>query len=269
MNQIAINDIGTEEDFIRAIDESMREYKNGESVSGIVVQIDRDGILVDIGGKTEGHIPLYEISAENTKHIDPNDFVKIGQKIEAIVLKSDGESGQHTLSIKKAGSQLLLDDIQNKYDIKQSVIAKVKSVVKGGLIVDIGIRAFMPGSQIELNKVNNLQLYIGQELEAKIIEFDRAKPSVVVSRKAFLNEILQQDRMIEFAKISVGQIFTGSISGIVDYGVFVEMGVLTGLVHISKMKDLTPESFTLGQQVEVRINEIDFNKNRLSLVFYQ
>ncbi len=269
MKQVAINDIGTTEDFLRAIDESMPNYKNGQVVSGIVVQIGRDGILVDIGGKTEGFIPLREISSDDIKTIDPNNFAEIGKKIEAIMLKTDGETGPHIMSIKKAGSQLLLDDIQNRYETKQPVIAKVKSVVKGGLIVDIGMRAFMPGSQIELNKAQNLQLYIGQELEGLIIEFDRAKPSIVVSRRAFLNESLKQDRLIEFAKISVGQILKGQVSGIVEYGVFVQMGLLTGLVHVSKMQDVTKDSFVIGQEVEVKINEIDFDKSRISLVFTQ
>ncbi len=262
MSQIAINDVGTEEDFLRAIDDSMRQFSYGQVVSGVVVQIDREGVLLDIGYKTEGFIPRKEVLS--SKDEDINDVIKIGEHLEATIVHIDPE-GNYTLSLKEGKVKRMWDMYQNKYEISEPVIGKVKKAVKGGLIVDIGVQAFLPGSLIDLNRVDNFEAYVGQEVEAIILQFDRAKQNIVLSRKELLKKTADEDKQIQFAKLSVGQIHDGKIAGMSNYGVFVKIGLISGLIHKSKMGGYVPENFVVGQDVKVEILDIDFEKSRLSL----
>lgn len=262
MNQVAINDIGSEEDFLKAIDDSMRKFSHGQIVSGVVVQIDREGVLVDIGSKTEGFIPRNELVVN--KDDDINDIVQIGQVLEASIVHIDPE-GTYTLSLKEGKVKKLWDMYQNKYEISEPVTGKIKKVVKGGLIVDIGVQAFLPGSLIELQRVDDISGYIGQEIEAIILQFDRPKQNIVLSRKELLKKTAEEDKKIQFAKLAVGQIHDGKIAGISNYGAFVKIGLISGLIHKSKMGGYVPENFTFGQDVKVEILDIDFEKSRLSL----
>lgn len=264
MNQIAINDIGTAEDFLAAIDASMKYYTHGQPVSGTIVQIDRSGILVDIGDKSEAFVPKHELT--NRKDVEVHDIVQIGQVVEAVVLNKT-EEGQYILSMKKNEMDAIWNDLQNKYEISIPITGKVVKMVKGGLIVDIGVKAFLPGSLIDINRVTDFSGYIGHEAEFLINSIDRAKGSVVLNRRSLIEQMIKEDKQIEFAKLAIGQIHKGKVSGITEYGVFIEIGMLAGLVHKSKMGELTPESFTLAQEVEVEIIEIDFEKSRLSLAF--
>lgn len=262
MKQIAINDIGTAEDFMAAIDASMKYYAHGQPVSGTIVQIDRDGVLVDIGDKSEAFVPKTEIT--NKKNIDINEVVQIGQVVEGIVLNKT-EDGQYIISLKQNEMEAIWNDIQNKFEISIPVVGKVVKIVKGGLIVDIGLKAFLPGSLIDTNRVTDFTGYVGHEAEFLIQSIDRAKGSIVLNRRSLLEQMQKEDKQIEFAKLAVGQIHKGIISGIAEYGVFIEIGLLAGLVHKSKMGELTPDQFTVGHEVEVEIIDIDFEKSRLSL----
>jgi small subunit ribosomal protein S1 len=264
MKQIAINDIGTAEDFMAAIDASMKTFRIKEPVSGTVVQIGRDGALVDIGDKTEAFIPKAEISNRKDAYIE--DVVQIGQVVEAIVLHKN-EEGQYILSLKQNEVESLWNDFQNRFELSIPVIGKVVKMVKGGLIVDIGIKAFLPGSLIDVNRVTDFESYIGHEAEFLIHSIDRAKGSIVLNRRSLIEQMQKEDKQIEFAKLAIGQIHKAKVSGITDYGVFVEMGMLAGLVHKSKMGESLPESYAMDQEVEVEIIDIDFEKNRLSLAF--
>jgi len=264
MKQIAINDIGTAEDFMAAIDASMKTFKNKEPVSGTVVQIGRDGALVDIGDKMEAFIPKTEMSNDKNTYIE--DVVQIGQVVEAIVLHKN-EEGQYILSLKQNEVQSLLNDFQNKLEASIPIMGKVVRMVKGGLIVDIGVKAFLPGSLIDVNRVTDLESYIGYEAEFLIHSIDRAKGSIVLNRRSLIEQMQKEDRQIEFAKLAIGQTHKAKVSGIVEYGVFVQMGMLSGLVHKSKMGESLPESYVMDQEVEVQIIDIDFEKNRLSLAF--
>ena len=147
------------------------------------------------------------------------------------------------------------------------IMGKVVKIVKGGLIVDIGLKAFLPGSLIDVSRVTDFESYIGHEAEFLIHSIDRAKGSIVLNRRSLIEQMQKEDKQIEFAKLAIGQVHKAKVSGITDYGVFVEMGMLAGLVHKSKMGQSLPESYAMDQEVEVEIIDIDFEKNRLSLAF--
>ena len=265
MNQIAINDIGTAEDFLRAIDESMRSYTIGDKVSGMVVQIDREGALVDIGYKTEAFVPKKEISAKRV--FDIHDLLSIGQTVEATIIRLD-EEGQFVLSMKEAEVEALWNQVEAIWNSDQKVVSgEITKIVKGGMIVDIGVRAFLPSSQSHINKTEDFNSYVGQIVEAKIIQFEKEKGNIVISRKALIENELKEEKMIHFSKLKQGLSYTGIVSGINNFGVFVSLGLVSGLVHKSKMGKWTPEQFTVGHQIDVEVIEIDFDKDRLSLAF--
>ena len=264
MNQVTLNDIGTPEDFLRAIDESMKEYFVGDIVTGTVVQIDREGILLDIGCKSEGHIPKKEISARRI--FDIEDVVSIGQVLQATVIGLDDEG--YVLSTKEAEVEILWNSIEAIWNSDEKVVSgEITRIVKGGMIVDIGLRAFLPASQFHVDKTEDLANYVGQRVDAKIIQFDRAKGNIVISRKALVEFDQKEDKKIQLSKLAIGQVHTGKVSGITNFGVFVSLGLVSGLIHGSKMGKLTPDQFTISQQVQVEIIDIDFDKDRLSLAF--
>jgi small subunit ribosomal protein S1 len=264
MNQVTLNDIGTPEDFLRAIDESMKEYFVGDIVTGTVVQIDREGILLDIGCKSEGHIPKKEVTAKRI--FDIHDVVSIGQVLQATVIGLDDEG--YVLSMKEAEVEILWNSIEAIWNSDNKIVSgEITRIVKGGMIVDIGLRAFLPASQFHVDKSEDLANYVGQRVEAKIIQFDRAKGNIVISRKALVEFDQKEDKKIQFSKLAIGQVHTGKVSGITNFGVFVSLGLVSGLIHQSKMGKLTPEQFTVSQPIQVEIIDIDFDKDRLSLAF--
>ena len=264
VKQIAINDIGSLEDFLKAIDESMKEYFVGDIVTGTVVQIDREGVLLDIGCKNEGHIPKKELSAKRL--FDIHDIVSIGQVLQATVIGLDDEG--YVLSTKEAEVEILWNSIEAIWNSDEKVVSgEITRIVKGGMIVDIGLRAFLPASQFHVDKTEDLANYVGQIVDAKIIQFDRAKGNIVISRKALIENDQKEDKRIQFSKLAIGQVHTGKVSGITNFGVFVSLGLVSGLVHGSKMGKLTPEQFTISQPIQVEIIDIDFDKDRLSLAY--
>lgn len=265
MKQVAINDIGSFEDFLKAIDESMKTYNVGDAVRGTVVQIDREGVLLDIGCKTEGFVPKKEVSARRT--IDIHEIVSIGQVIDASIIGIDQE-GQYILSMKEAEVEAIWNQVEAIFNSDNNVVSgEITKLVKGGMIVDIGIRAFLPASQSFIDKSEDFSRYVGQTVEAKVIQFDREKGNVVISRKALIEKELKEDKMMQFAQLEVGKSYIGRVSGINNFGIFVSLDLLSGLVHKSKMGKWTPEQFTIGHDVEVEVIEIDFDKDRLSLAF--
>ena len=265
MKQVAINDIGSLEDFLKAIDESMKTYNVGDSVNGTVVQIDREGVLLDIGCKTEGFIPKKEVSARRT--IDIHEIVSIGQVIDASIIGIDQE-GQYILSMKEAEVEAIWNQVEAIFNSDNNVVSgEITKLVKGGMIVDIGIRAFLPSSQSFIDRAEDFSRYVGQTIEAKVIQFDREKGNVVISRKALIEQEQKEDKKIQFSQLEVGQSYTGRVSGINNFGIFVSLGLLSGLVHKSKMGKWNPEQFTIGHDIIVEIIEVDFDKDRLSLAF--
>jgi small subunit ribosomal protein S1 len=264
MNQVTLNDIGTPEDFLRAIDESMKEFFVGDIVTGTVVQIDREGVLLDIGCKTEGHIPKKEVSARRI--FDIEDVISIGQVLQATVIGLDDEG--YVLSTKEAEVEILWNSVETIWNSDDKIVSgEITKIVKGGMIVDIGLRAFLPASQFHVDKSEDLANYVGQRVDAKIIQFDRAKGNIVISRKALIENDQKEDKKIQFSKLAIGQVHTGKVSGITNFGVFVSLGLVSGLVHQSKMGKLTPEQFAISSRIQVEIIDIDFDKDRLSLAY--
>lgn len=255
MKQIAINDIGTAEDFLAAIDASIKTWSNKQPIVGTIVQIGRDGALVDIGDKTEAFLPKNQYSE-----------IELGQEIEGIVL-SKNEEGQYIISMKDIETEEFWRHLEYKYELSTPVTGKVVKIVKGGLIVDIGVKAFLPGSLIDVERVTDFQAYLGHEAEFLIHSIDREKSNVVLNRRSLIEKMIKEDKQIEFSKLAIGQIYNGKVSGITEYGIFVEIGILAGLVHKTKMGEITPDQFIVGQDVEVEIIDIDFEKNRFSLQY--
>ena len=177
--QVAVNDIGSEEAFLAAIDETIKYFNDGDIVDGTVVKVDRDEVLLDIGYKTEGVIPSRELSIKHD--VDPNDVVKTGDHIEALVLQKEDKEGRLILSKKRAQYERAWGTIEKIKDEDGVVTGTVIEVVKGGLILDIGLRGFLPASLVEMRRVRDLQPYVGKEIEAKIIELDKNRNNVVLS----------------------------------------------------------------------------------------
>src|SRR5687768_5411327 len=190
--QVAINDIGSEEDFLAAIDATIKYFNDGDIVDGTIVKVDRDEILLDIGYKSEGVIPSKELSIRHD--VDPNEVVSVGDRIEALVLQKEDKEGRLILSKKRAQYERAWGRIEETMASGRTIKGPVIEVVKGGLILDIGLRGFLPASLVDLRRVRDLQPYIGTELECKIIELDRNRNNVVLSRRAFLEESQSEGR---------------------------------------------------------------------------
>ena len=190
--QIAINDIGSEEDLLAAIDATIKHFNDGDIVAGRIVKVDRDEVLLDIGYKTEGVIPSRELSIKHD--VDPNDVVSVGDEVEALVLQKEDKEGRLILSKKRAQYERAWGTIEKVKEEDGVVTGTVIEVVKGGLILDIGLRGFLPASLVEMRRVRDLQPYVGKEIEAKIIELDKNRNNVVLSRRAWLEQTQSEVR---------------------------------------------------------------------------
>jgi small subunit ribosomal protein S1 len=257
----------TPEELIAAMESSLRDFKDGDIMEGEVVKIDRDEILLDIGYKSEGVIPSKELSIRHD--VDPNEVVKVGDRIEALVLQKEDKEGRLILSKKRAQYERAWGRIEETMASGQTIKGPVIEVVKGGLILDIGLRGFLPASLVDLRRVRDLQPYIGQELEAKIIELDRNRNNVVLSRRAFLEESQSEGRKKFLENLQKGERRKGTVSSIVNFGAFVDLGGVDGLVHVSELSwkhvDHPSEVVTVGQEVEVEVLDVDLERERVSL----
>ncbi|MDN5812839.1 MAG: S1 RNA-binding domain-containing protein, partial [Micrococcaceae bacterium] len=231
--QVAINDIGTAEDFLAAVDATIKYFNDGDLVEGTVVKVDRDEVLLDIGYKTEGVIPSRELSIKHD--VDPGDVVAVGDNVEALVLTKEDKEGRLILSKKRAQYERAWGDIEKIKEEDGVVTGTVIEVVKGGLILDIGLRGFLPASLVEMRRVRDLAPYIGQEIEAKIIELDKNRNNVVLSRRAWLEQTQSEVRSTFLNKLEKGQVRPGVVSSIVNFGAFVDLGGVDGLVHVSEL----------------------------------
>ncbi|HLE94880.1 MAG TPA: S1 RNA-binding domain-containing protein, partial [Acidimicrobiia bacterium] len=225
------DDIG--DDFERAIAATVLEFKEGDIVEGTVVSVDGDGAMIDIGYKSEGLIPTRELSIRN--NVDPNDAVKVGDRVEAVVLNKEDDEGRLILSKKRAMYERAWGRIQQIADQEGTVEGTVIEVVKGGLIVDIGLRGFLPASLVDLRRVRDLDPFIGQTITAKVIELDRPRNNVVLSRRAYLEEAQAEERNAFLDGLGEGEVRDGVISSVVNFGAFVDLGGMDGLVHVSEL----------------------------------
>ncbi|MET8700283.1 30S ribosomal protein S1 [Kitasatospora sp. NPDC058032] len=265
--QVAVNDIGDAEAFLAAIDETIKYFNDGDIVEGVIVKVDRDEVLLDIGYKTEGVIPSRELSIKHD--VDPHEVVAVGDNIEALVLQKEDKEGRLILSKKRAQYERAWGTIEKIKEEDGIVTGTVIEVVKGGLILDIGLRGFLPASLVEMRRVRDLQPYVGKELEAKIIELDKNRNNVVLSRRAWLEQTQSEVRQTFLTTLQKGQVRSGVVSSIVNFGAFVDLGGVDGLVHVSELSwkhiDHPSEVVEVGQEVTVEVLDVDMDRERVSL----
>ena len=263
---IVDDDLG-DADLEKAMGDSIIEFDDGDVIEGTVVKIDRDEVLLDIGFKSEGVIPARELSIRND--VDPTEIVKLGEHVEALVLQKEDKEGRLVLSKKRAQYERAWTTIEEKKNKGEMVSGPVIEVVKGGLIVDIGLRGFLPASLVELRRVRELQPYVGKEIEAKIIELDRNRNNVVLSRRAWLEEAQKEQRGDFLQNLKPGERRKGVVSSVVNFGAFVDLGGMDGLVHVSELSwkhvDHPSSVVSVGDEIEVEVLDVDLDKERISL----
>ena len=250
------------------VDESVLiDFKDGDIVEGDVVRIDKEEVLVDIGYKSEGLIPSNELSIR--KGADPHDIVELGQHIEALVLQKEDQDGRLILSAKRAAFEKAWNRVQESYDEQRVVQGPVIEVVKGGLIIDIGLRGFLPASLVDIRRVRNLEAFLGEKLECKVIELNRSRNNVVLSRRAVLEEERKEERDRILTSLEEGEVVEGTVSNLVDFGAFVDLEGIDGLIHISELSwnhvDHPSEVVEVGEKVTVKVLEVDRERERISL----
>ncbi|HUZ21670.1 MAG TPA: 30S ribosomal protein S1 [Acidimicrobiales bacterium] len=264
--QVIEDDLGSVS-FDDAIAKTIVEFEDGDIVKGTVVKVDKDEVLLDIGFKSEGVIPARELSIRHD--VDAHEIVSVGDDIEALVLQKEDKEGRLVLSKKRAQYERAWGTIEETKESNGVVRGPVIEVVKGGLILDIGLRGFLPASLVELRRVRDLQPYVGRVLEAKIIELDKNRNNVVLSRRAWLEETQKEQRGEFLVNLKPGEIRKGVVSSVVNFGAFVDLGGMDGLVHVSELSwkhvDHPSSVVSVGDEVTVQVLDVDLDKERISL----
>jgi small subunit ribosomal protein S1 len=246
---------------------TFRTIEEGEVVTGHVVRIDKDEVLVDIGYKSEGVIPANELSIR--KSVDPKDEVHLGEEVDAIVMTKEDQDGRLIMSKKRARFEKAWKRIETAAESGEPVEGTVIEVVKGGLIIDLGVRGFLPASLVDIRRVPNLDEYMGTKIETKVIELNRSRNNVVLSRRAVLEEERKEVRQQILDRLQPGLVVEGQISNIVDFGAFVDLDGIDGLIHISELSwshvNHPSEILTIGDTVKVKVLDIDRERQRISL----
>jgi small subunit ribosomal protein S1 len=266
ITNIVENDLG-DLSFEDAVDQTIVNFDDGDLVKGRVVKIDSDEVLLDIGYKSEGVIPSKELSIRND--VNPNEVVSMDEEIEALVLQKEDKDGRLILSKKRAQYERAWGTIEQLKETDGIVSGLVIEVVKGGLIIDIGLRGFLPASLVDLRRVRDLQPYVGRNLECKIIELDKNRNNVVLSRRAFLEETQREQRDEFLTNLKPGEIRPGVVSSVVNFGAFVDLGGMDGLVHVSELSwkhvDHPSSVVQVGDEVTVQVLDVDLSRERISL----
>src|ERR671934_3988 len=248
-------------------DATIVPFDEGDVATGKVVRIDKDEVLVDIGYKSEGVIPNNELSIR--KSVDPHEEVELGEEADALVLTKEDQDGRLILSKKRARFERAWRKIEAAADSGEPVNGAVIEVVKGGLIVDLGVRGFLPASLVDIRRVPNLDEYLGQTIECRVIELNRSRNNVVLSRRAVLEEERKEQRQQILDRLQPGLVVEGTISNIVDFGAFVDLDGIEGLIHISELSwhhvENPREIVNPGDEIRVKVLEIDSERRRLSL----
>lgn len=248
-------------------DSTITVFDEGDIVKGEIVRIDRDEVLVDIGYKSEGVIPLKELSIR--QDLDPSELVDLGDSIDALVLQKEDADGRLILSKKRAQYEASWRRIEEMSEKGETVEGDVIEVVKGGLILDIGLRGFLPASLVDLRRVRDLQEFMGEKLECKVIEMDRNRNNVVLSRRAVLESERREQREAILGRLEKGVKVEGKISSIVAFGAFVDLDGIDGLIHISELSwdhvEHPSQVVSVGEEVEVLVLDVDEERQRVSL----
>ncbi len=242
-------------------------FEDGDVVQGTVVQIDRDEVLVDIGYKSEGVIPVNELSIR--KNVNPADEVELGEEVDALVVTKEDADGRLVLSKKRAKFEKAWRKIEEAAESGEPVEGTVIEVVKGGLIVDLGIRGFLPASLVDIRRVQDLDEFRATTVRCKVIELNRSRNNVVLSRRAILEEERREVRQQIIGSLERGSVVEGAISNIVDFGAFVDLDGIDGLIHISELSwshvNHPSEVVSIGDLVKVKVLDIDHDRQRISL----
>jgi small subunit ribosomal protein S1 len=250
-----------------AIDATIVAFDDGDIVKGRVVKIDSDEVLLDIGYKSEGVIPSRELSIRND--VDPHEVVTLDEELEALVLTKEDKDGRLILSKKRAQYERAWGTIEALKEAEGVVSGPVIEVVKGGLILDIGLRGFLPASLVDLRRVRDLHPFVGKTLEAKIIELDKNRNNVVLSRRAYLEETQREQRDEFLTNLKPGEVRQGVVSSVVNFGAFVDLGGMDGLVHVSELSwkhvDHPSSVVQVGDEVTVQVLDVDLDRERISL----
>jgi small subunit ribosomal protein S1 len=258
---------GPDGELVPDYESTFPEINEGQVVHGTVVRVDKDEVLVDIGYKSEGVIPTAELSIRRS--VNPADEVAIGEEIDALVLTKEDAEGRLILSKKRARFELAWKRIEGAAESGEPVDGRVIEVVKGGLILDLGVRGFLPASLVDIRRVQDLDEFLGQELRCKVIELNRSRNNVVLSRRAVLEEERKDQRQRILDKLNPGDVVEGQISNIVDFGAFVDLDGMDGLIHISELSwshvNHPSEVLEIGQTVNVKVLDIDRERQRISL----
>jgi small subunit ribosomal protein S1 len=255
---------GASESFAELFGNSERTFKEGEIARGRVLSIDNDFVQIDIGFKSEGMIASWEFMTEEGEIT-----IAVGDEVEVLVEEVENEDGQLVLSKEKAERLKVWDEISNAYDNEEAVEGTIVARVKGGLSVDIGVKAFLPGSQVDLRPVRNLEALLGEKASFKIIKFNKRRGNIVLSRRALLETERKRMRESTLGTLSEGQILDGVIKNLTDYGAFIDLGGIDGLLHITDMSwgriNHPGELFHVGDEIKVKVLKFDAEAERVSL----
>ncbi len=258
---------GPDGELIPDYESTFPEINEGQVVHGTVVRVDKDEVLVDIGYKSEGVIPVAELSIRRS--VNPADEVSVGDEVDALVMTKEDAEGRLILSKKRARFEMAWKAIEQAYENGEPVNGRVIEVVKGGLILDLGVRGFLPASLVDIRRVQDLDEFLGQELRCKVIELNRSRNNVVLSRRAVLEDERKEMRQAILDKLQPGDVVEGQISNIVDFGAFVDLDGMDGLIHISELSwshvNHPSEVLEIGQDVTVKVLDIDRERQRISL----
>jgi small subunit ribosomal protein S1 len=250
--------------FAELFAKSERAMKEGEVVRGTVLAIDGENVHVDVGFKSEGLIPLWELMDDNGRVL-----VKPGDTVDVLIEEVEDADGRIALSKEKADRLKIWDEISRAYEADEPVDGVIVSRVKGGLSVDIGVKAFLPGSQVDLRPVRNLESLIGERVGFKIIKFNKRRGNIVLSRRALLEKERERQRRETLQTLEVGQIVDGVIKNLTDYGAFIDLGGIDGLLHVTDMSwgrvNHPGEIFQVGDQIKVKVLKFDPDTERVSL----
>jgi small subunit ribosomal protein S1 len=259
---IVFEDVTSPEELSQLYDESLKHIQEGEIVRGRIVYIGRDSVLVDVGYKSEGTIDLEEFPERGRD-------LRVGEEIDVLLEQKEDSEGQVILSKEKANRIKIWDDISKKHDNNEVVDGVVVARIKGGLTVDIGLKAFLPGSQIDLRPVRNLDKLIGEKLQMRIIKLNKRRGNIVLSRRVLLEEERQHAKEKTLASLAEGQVVSGVVKNITEYGAFIDLGGIDGLLHITDMSwgrvSHPSQLFAIGDHVEVMVLKFDQEHERVSL----
>lgn len=264
---VAVNDFKSEKELLEAVEKTIKNFKDGDIISGQIVKIDHDEVLVDVNYKTEGVIPAKELSIQNK--VNPADIVKIGDTVDALVIQKEDREGRLILSKKRAVYEKAWDEIANVKESNGIIEGTIIEIVRGGAIVDVGLRGFLPASLLDTRRVKELDAYLGQTMGFKVVELDKHRNNVVLSHRAIIEETEAENREEFMAGLSVGQIRKGIVSSITNFGAFIDLGGVDGLVHVSELSwnhiDHPSEVVKVGDEVTVEVTGVEEDRDRVSL----